>query len=102
VRAGEMSLGEMVSLCADAARVVSNDSAALHIAEAVGTPVTAVFGPTVPEFGFAPVLPGSRVLGVPLPCRPCRIHGGPSCPIGTHECMRSIGAADVLETIPLA
>ena len=100
VLAGSISLAELVALCSLARRVVANDSAPLHIAEAVATPVTAMFGPTVPGFGFGPVLAGSAALGVELPCRPCRIHGGPRCPIGTHECMHAITPDAVLGTIP--
>jgi heptosyltransferase-2 len=99
VLAGETSLADLVALCAIASRVICNDSAPLHVAEAAGTPVTAIFGPTVPEIGFAPFLERSSALGVALPCRPCRIHGGARCPIGTHECMRAIGAEEVLGTI---
>lgn len=99
LHAGTLTLPELVALSSVVSRVICNDSAPLHIAEAVGTPVTALFGPTVPEFGFGPVLAGSVALGVELPCRPCRIHGGPSCPIGTHECMMSITPEEVLGTI---
>ncbi len=96
---GALSLPELVALIALAERVVTNDSAPLHIAESVGTPVTAVFGPTVPEFGFGPRRAGSSVVGRDdLSCRPCRIHGSRRCPIGTHECMTSITAADLLKT----
>jgi heptosyltransferase II len=101
VLAGELSLGELVAVCSVASRVVANDSAPLHIAEAVGTSVSAIFGPTVPEFGFGPTLDGSAALGVELPCRPCRIHGGPRCPIGTHECMTRVSADEVFGTLAL-
>lgn len=99
VLAGELSLEDLVALCLAAGRVICNDSAPLHIAEAVGTPVTAVFGPTVPEFGFGPRGAQSTALGIPLPCRPCRIHGGERCPIGTHDCMYGISSSDVMATI---
>ncbi|MDB5035106.1 MAG: glycosyl transferase family 9 [Chlorobi bacterium] len=97
VLAGELGLPELLATIALAERVISNDSAPIHLAESVGTPVTALFGPTVPEFGFAPRGAGSVVLGMEgLPCRPCGIHGGDRCPIGTHECMTSIDAEVVL------
>jgi heptosyltransferase-2 len=100
VVAGELSLSEMLALIAISARVVSNDSAPLHLAESVGTPVTAIFGPTVPEFGFGPRGEGSNVAQIQgLECRPCRIHGSPSCPIGTHECMNLIAPEDVLAAV---
>jgi heptosyltransferase-2 len=98
VVAGELSLAELLALIAIASRVITNDSAPLHLAESVGTPVTAIFGPTVPEFGFAPRGAGSAIVEIgALPCRPCRIHGSNVCPIGTHECMRRIDAEEVLK-----
>lgn len=98
--AGKLSLPQLVALCSVVHRVITNDSAPLHIAESLGTPVTALFGPTVPEFGFAPYLPESRVVERRgLPCRPCGIHGHRVCPVGTHECMVSLSVGDVLDTV---
>ncbi len=95
--AGELDLAELLALVALASRVIANDSAPLHLAESVGTPVTAIFGPTVPEFGFGPRGSDSRVVGIEgLACRPCRIHGSDRCPIGTHECMTRITPEMVL------
>ncbi len=70
--------------------LVTNDSAPLHIAEAVGTPVIAVFGPTVREFGYYPHLPRSVALEVDLTCRPCSRNGSRPCPLGTKECLELI------------
>jgi heptosyltransferase-2 len=36
------------------AALVSNDSAPVHLAVAMSIPVVAIFGPTLPSFGFAP------------------------------------------------
>lgn len=100
VLAGQLSLAELAGLLAVADRIVTNDSAPLHIAESLGTPVTAMFGPTVPEFGFAPYLADSDLLERRgLPCRPCGIHGHRACPIGTHECMEKISPESVLSSI---
>ncbi len=100
VLAGTLSLMELTGLLAVADHVITNDSAPLHIAESVGTPVIALFGPTVPEFGFAPYLPTSVTLERKgLPCRPCGIHGHRSCPVGTHECMEGIAVENVLAAV---
>lgn len=94
---GELSLRELLALMSISRRVITNDSAPLHLAESVGTPVTAIFGPTVPEFGFGPCGDGSSVLETSgLQCRPCTIHGGIRCPIGTHACMTAITAEQVV------
>ena len=94
--AGALSLRGSAALIRRAAVLITNDSAPLHLATAVGTPVVAVFGPTVPEFGFGPRRTGDIVLGHnELSCRPCSKHGPPVCPLGHHRCMRDLSAVDV-------
>ncbi len=83
-----------------AAVLVTNDSAPLHVAAAVGTPIVAIFGPTVPAFGFAPRGPRDAVVEHPdLPCRPCSAHGPRTCPLGHHRCMKEIAVDQVLHAI---
>ena len=86
---GRLSLLASAELLARARLLVTNDSAPLHLASAVGTPTLAVFGPTVPAFGFGPLAPGSATSGVDdLACRPCDAHGPRVCPLGHWRCMR--------------
>ena len=94
--AGALSLRGSAALIRRAAVLITNDSAPLHLATAVGTPVVALFGPTVPEFGFGPRRTGDIVLGhEELPCRPCSKHGPPTCPLGHHRCMRDLSVTEV-------
>ncbi len=100
---GKLTLRQSAALIGRAAVLVTNDSAPLHLATAMGTPVVAVFGPTLPEFGFGPIGPGDAALGLAgLDCRPCSRHGPPRCPLGHHRCMRDLGpdvvAAAIEET----
>ena len=98
---GRFSLLESAELIGRCAALVSNDSAPVHLAVAMGTPVVAIFGPTLPSFGFAPIGPGDRVVETSgLWCRPCSIHGGRRCPTGTFDCMNLISAGRVLSEIP--
>ncbi len=97
--AGRLEIPELLALFRRTACVVCNDSAPIHLAELVGTPVVALFGPTIPEFGFAPRLPRSCVIGRSLPCRPCSIHGGRRCPLGTHACLEGILPQEVLPQV---
>ena len=95
---GKLTLRQSAALIGRAELLVTNDSAPLHIATAMGTPIVAVFGPTLPEFGFGPLRPGDVALGVDgLDCRPCSRHGPPRCPLGHHRCMRDL-APDVVAT----
>ncbi len=70
--------------------VVANDSGLMHLATAVGTPVVALYGPTVAQFGFFPYQARAVVLERPLRCRPCSPYGSPHCPLGHHRCMFDI------------
>jgi heptosyltransferase-2 len=97
---GWFSLLESAHLIGRCAALVSNDSAPVHLAVAMSIPVVAIFGPTVPSFGFAPPGPGDRVVDTEgLWCRPCSIHGGRRCPTGTFDCMNRISAERVLNEI---
>jgi heptosyltransferase-2 len=89
--AGMLPLLQSAELIRRSKVLISNDSAPMHLAVAVGTPVIAIFGATVPEFGFTPCGPRDIVVETEgLKCRPCAIHGGKTCPIGTFECMLNI------------
>jgi heptosyltransferase-2 len=100
---GSRSVMETAAWIAACNGFVGNDSGLMHLAEAVGVPVTAVFGPTVREFGYFPSLGDSRTVERALPCRPCSRNGARPCPRRRRECME-IGAdavvaaaADMLE-----
>jgi heptosyltransferase-2 len=95
---GRLSLLASAELIGRCGVLVTNDSAPLHLASAMGTPTLAIFGPTVPEFGFGPLAPASAVLGLDaLPCRPCDRHGPARCPLGHHRCMRDLAPTLVAE-----
>lgn len=79
--------------------LVTGDSGLLHVAESVGTPVVALFGPTTSDFGFFPYRPNSVALEKDLPCRSCSLHGGPRCPLGHLGCLEAISPAQVLATL---
>ncbi|MEO7986609.1 MAG: lipopolysaccharide heptosyltransferase II [Gemmatimonadales bacterium] len=86
--AGEVGLRAAAALIERAGVLVTNDSAPLHLATAVGTPIVAIFGPTVPEFGFGPRGAADIVVQqAGLSCRPCSSHGPQVCPLGHHRCM---------------
>jgi heptosyltransferase-2 len=93
------TLTQLASIIAYSDLLISNDSAPIHIATATGTKSVAIFGPTVPEFGFAPPVALGQVIELKnLWCRPCASHGSNECPIHTHECMTSIGVEQVYES----
>jgi heptosyltransferase-2 len=97
---GRLSLLASAELIGRAGVIVTNDSAPMHLASAMGTPTVALFGPTVPEFGFGPLAPRASVVGLDtLPCRPCDRHGPARCPLGHHRCMRDLSPSMVAERV---
>jgi heptosyltransferase-2 len=95
-------LTAVASSLAEVSVLVTNDSGLLHLAEAVGTPVLALFGPTVREFGYYPLLDRSQVLEQDLSCRPCSRNGKRPCHRGDLACLRSISPAEVLAALDAA
>lgn len=88
---GKLSLLASAELIGRAQAIVTNDSAPEHLASAMGTPTLAIFGPTVPEFGFGPLADRKAVAGhTDLTCRPCDRHGPQKCPLGHWRCMREL------------
>jgi heptosyltransferase-2 len=97
--AGIFGLQATGALLQRARALVSGDTGVMHMATGVGTPVLALFGPTVEAFGFFPYTRRAMVLELPLPCRPCTSQGGPRCPLGHHRCMVDIHPDAVYEAI---
>lgn len=94
--AGKLTYLQSAELISRSCALVTNDSAPLHIANAVGTRVLAIFGATIPEFGFYPYGKDDKVFQINgLKCKPCGIHGGNKCPVKTFDCMKNIDEKDI-------
>jgi heptosyltransferase-2 len=99
---GALGLRELLWATRDLAVFVTGDSGPMHIAAALGVPVVAIFGSTVPAQGYAPYTTRAAIVEAPLDCRPCGRHGHARCPLGHFRCMREIKVADVLAGVDLA
>jgi heptosyltransferase-2 len=86
----------IISLCKV---ILSNDSAPVHVASAMKRPVVAIFGSTIPEFGFAPYGEGHVIIQKKMECRPCGIHGKRKCPQKHFKCMKEIATEEVYEAV---
>jgi len=89
---GCTTVRQLAALMQRAHLVITNDSASLHVAGAVRTPVLALFGPTDPA-KYGPTGAHDRVIQRRLFCVPCER----SLCRYAHECMRFIDANEVYE-----
>ncbi|MBI4227368.1 MAG: glycosyltransferase family 9 protein [Candidatus Omnitrophica bacterium] len=91
---GRTTLRQLAALFRRASLVLTNDSACLHLAGAVRTPVVAVFGPTDPV-KYGPRGPRDAVVRLGQVCSPCE---QALSPYG-HECLQTLPARDVLAAV---
>lgn len=80
--------------------MLSMDSANMHMASLVATPVVSVWGATHPYAGFmgwgqSP----ENIVQVDLDCRPCSIYGQKPCLRGDYACMNMIKPETIVEKI---
>ena len=92
---GRTDLPLLAAVLSRVAVAVTNDSAPMHVAGAVGVPLVAIFCATVPGQGYGPLGPQALVVERDLACRPCGRHGGERCPRGTDDCMELVTTEDV-------
>jgi heptosyltransferase-2 len=93
---GRTDLGTLAGVMARSAAFVSNDSGGMHLAAAVGVPVTAIFGSTDERVTSPRGEPGVHdVLFEPVFCRPCMLR---DCPID-HRCMKRITVDRVFDAV---
>ncbi len=94
--AGAIPLPRIAAALARSRGLVGGDSGLAHLCEAVGRPVCTLFGPTVPEFGFAPRRAESLLIQRELECRPCSLHGKRPCRYGDLRCLSGLEPESVL------
>jgi ADP-heptose:LPS heptosyltransferase len=102
--AGTLDLPHLSALLERLTILVTGDTGPMHLAEAVGTPVVAIFGPSDPE-RYGPRLASSRTVRIDLPCSPCNrirrppvrcVGHTPDCLIGVEEEAVARAATEVL------
>ncbi len=91
VLSGKTSLSVLKAILKRCCLFVTNDTGPMHVANALGVPVVAVFGSTDPT-ATAPYNGLSAVVRHPVDCSPCLLR---ECPID-HRCMTSVSADQVV------
>jgi heptosyltransferase-2 len=99
IKAIGWSLGRFISLLKRCDCLVTNDSGPLHVAQALQVPVVAIFGPTHPKLGFAPLGSKNVVLCAQIKCSPCSLHGERKCHKKSRLCMDLIQPETVVEVV---
>ncbi len=94
--AGETNLKQLAAVIGKSTLFLGNDSAAMHIAAAVGTPTFSFFGPTDPK-EKAPLGSQHKYFYAKTPCSPCYLNGKfPQC---SHlSCMKNIRPEEVVQS----
>jgi len=94
---GRLTLRQLGTVLAGADAVVCGNTGPMHLAAAVGTPVVAVFAPTVPVERWRPWRVPHVVLGdQTVPCAGCRSR---VCPLDEQVCLSSVSGTDVVAAL---
>jgi lipopolysaccharide heptosyltransferase II len=92
--AGALDIPEFAALLVRAPLLVSNNTGAVHLAAAVGTPVVDLYALTNPQ--HTPWQVPHRVLFADVPCKYCYKS---VCPEGHHHCLRLVTPDTVIRAI---
>lgn len=100
VPAGTLSIEEELQAMSRLRAMISMDSANMHLASLVATPVVSVWGSTIPQCGFMGYRQSAdNAVWLDLPCQPCSIAGLPECPKGTLACLKNLSPAEIVEKV---
>ena len=91
---GALDLPVFAAVLARASLLISNNTGAVHVAAAVGTPVVDLYALTNPQ--HTPWHVPHRVLFRDVPCKYCYKS---VCPEGHHDCLRLVEPVQVLNAV---
>lgn len=98
--AGKLSLEDEIKVISNLDVLISMDSANMHLASLVNTPVVSIWGATHPYAGFYGWNQNiSYALQINLPCRPCSIYGNKPCFRKDYACLNLITPNDILNKV---
>lgn len=101
--AGQQTFADELEIIKNLSLMVSMDSANMHFASAVGTPVISLWGATHPDFGFYGWGQNrTNALCANLKCQPCSAYGNKPCRYSDYRCLTAITPEAVMEKIEKA
>lgn len=94
--AGKTTIEELCANIGGCSLFITNDSGPMHVAAAYQVPTVAIFGPTKYKETSQWSNAKSKIVRHEMECSPCMKR---ECPLGHHECMKSITASEVIEAV---
>ncbi len=94
--AGKTTIAELCANIGGCSLFITNDSGPMHVAAAYKVPTVAIFGPTKHTETSQWMNKKSAIVRHAMECSPCMKR---ECPLGHHECMKSITASEVIEAV---
>jgi ADP-heptose:LPS heptosyltransferase len=97
---GKFSFAEELAIISHMDKMVSMDSANMHLASLFGVPVISIWGATHPFAGFYGWgQSAENAVQIDLYCRPCSVFGNKPCYRGDHACMEMMPAGMIVEKL---
>ena len=94
--AGKTNVPELIQQISQLDLFITGDSGPMHVAAAFQVPTVAIFGPTKDKETSQWMNDKSVIVKKNLDCQPCMKR---TCPLKHHDCMRLIGADEVLVAV---
>ena len=92
---GQLDLTELTDLLRRVDLLISNDTAPVHLASAVGSPLIGLYGPNTPRL-YGPLSPTARAFHRGLSCSPCITNSNAKTSFCRRPiCLTSIDPSDV-------
>ena len=97
---GKLNMSTELNLMSHLDVMLSMDSANMHLASLVNTPVVSVWGATHPYAGFMGWKQlSTNTVQLDLSCRPCSVYGQKPCFRKDYACMRNIKPEQIIQKI---
>lgn len=94
------SLQQELILMSHLDAMISMDSANMHLASLVNTPVISIWGSTHPYAGFMGWNQSmDNAIQINLPCRPCSIYGNKPCYRQDYSCLNNIETKQIIQKL---